>query len=106
MDFKDFKECIDNLSQIHLKNLEAYKLGIDIIDYHDPYEKAFNILWSEILTEEGMHWLGWYLYEKDGISGNPKEDMKAWDNDKEICKNLEDLHGYLVTNRYFRRNEK
>jgi len=104
MDFKDFKECIDNLVIMSNKNREAYKIGIDILDYHDPYDKAINILFEQILTEEGMDWLGWYLYEKDGISGNPRKDMKAWDNSKEICKNLKDLHSYLTRNNYFRRN--
>ncbi len=102
MDFKDFKECIDNLSIMFKKNMEAYKIGIDILDYHDPYDKAVTILWNQILTEDGYEWLSWYLYEKDGISGNPRDDMKAWDNEVEICKNLEDLHGYLVRNNYFR----
>lgn len=106
MVFEKFKECIDNLILISNKNREAYRLGIDILEYHDPYDKAINILFEEILTEEGMEWFGWYLYEKDGISGNPKPDMKAWDNKKEICKNLKDLHGYLTINRYFRQNEK
>ena len=106
MIFEKFKECIDNLILIHNKNMEAYRIGIDILDYHDPYDKSINILWEELLTPEGMDWLGWYLYEKDGISGNPKDDMKAWDNKKEICKNLKDLHGYLTKNNYFKRNEK
>jgi hypothetical protein len=104
MEFKDFKECVDNLIIMHNKNMEAYRIGVDILDYHDPYDKAINILFEQILTEDGMDWLGWYLYEKDGISGNPKKDMKAWDNKKEICKNLKDLHSYLTTNNYFRRN--
>ena len=106
MIFRKFKECINSLIFIHNKNMEAYKLCIDIIDYHDPYEKAINILFGEILTEEGMDWLGWYLYEKNGISGNPKKDIKAWDNKKEICKNLKDLHVYLIKNNYFKRNER
>ena len=106
MVFHKFKECIDILISIHNKNMKAYKLGIDILDYHDSYDKAINILFEEILTEEGMDWLGWYLYEKDGISGNPKKDMKAWDNKKEICKNLKDLHVYLTKNNYFKRNER
>jgi hypothetical protein len=103
MVFEKFRECVDNLIVILNKSMGAY---IDILDYYDPYEKSLNILWKEILTEEGFDWLGWYLYEKDGISGSPKKDMKAWVNGQEICKNLEDLHGYLTINCYFRRNEK
>lgn len=101
MDFKDFKECIDNLVEIHKKNSKAYDLKIDILEYHDEYEKAINILWKEILTEYGQDWLNWYLYEKDGISGNPKKNIKAWENEKEICKNLKNLHSFFVKNSYF-----
>jgi len=103
MDFKDFKECIDNLVEMHRKSDEAYKLKIDIIDYHDEYDKAINILWDQILTDYGQDWLNWYLYEKNGISGKPRKDMQAWDEDgKEICKNLKNLHSFLVENSYFR----
>jgi hypothetical protein len=64
-------------------------------------------MWGEILTEYGEDWLSWYLYEKDGISGNPREDIRAWDKDKnEICENLEDLHAYLLENNYFRNYKK
>ena len=103
MDFKDFKECIDNLIEMHRKSDEAYKLKIDILDYHDEYEKAVTILWSQILTDTGQDWLSWYLYEKNGISGKPRKDMQAWDeNGKEICKNLKGLHSFLVESNYFR----
>ncbi len=104
MEFKDFKDCIDNLILMHQRTTEAYKLKIDIIDYHDPYDKAIYILWDHILTEPGLDWLSWYLYEKDGISGKPRKDLKAHDEDgKEICKNLKNLHSFLVENSYFRR---
>jgi len=103
MNFKDFKECIDNLIEMHEKIHKAYELKIDLIDYTDTYDKTIYILWNQILSEEGNDWLNWYLYEKDGISGNPKEDFKAWDKDgKEICKNIEDLHRFLLENSYFR----
>ena len=68
MDFKDFKECIDNLIEMHRKSDEAYKLKIDILDYHDEYEKAVTILWGQILTDTGQDWLYWYLYDKNGIA--------------------------------------
>jgi hypothetical protein len=103
MNFKDFKECIDNLIEMHRKSNEAYQLKIDLIDYTDPYDKVIYLLWSQILTDNGQDWLSWYLYEKDGISGKPRKDMQAWDeNGKEICKNLKNLHSFLVENSYFR----
>lgn len=103
MEFKDFKECIGNLIVMHQRTSEAYNLKIDIIDYHEPYEKAIYMLWDQILTEPGLDWLSWYLYEKNGISGKPRKDLTAYDeNKKEICKNLKNLHSFLVENSYFR----
>lgn len=107
MNFKEFEECIGYLIEMYNKNAEVYSRGVDLIEYWEPYEKAFSLLWAEILTEEGEDWLYWYLYEKDGITGNPREDMKAWDSDKkEICQNLENLHDYLMKSNYFRRVNK
>jgi hypothetical protein len=85
------------------KSDQAYKLKIDLIDYNDEYDKAVTILWSQILTDNGQDWLYWYLYDKNGISGKPRKDMQAWDEDKkEICKNLKGLHSFLVESNYFR----
>jgi len=59
------------------------------------------------LTEEGYDWLGWYLYEKDGISGKPRKDFQAWDHEeKEICKDLKGLWKYLKDYSYFRLQNK
>ena len=60
-----------------------------------------TVLWANILTDQGHEWLSWYLYDKDGVSGNPRDDLKAHDGKKEICKNIKDLHSYLKKNRYF-----
>ena len=101
MEFKDFKCAIDLMVSISKNDRSAYKLGIDLIDYREPHEKLISLLWDNILTEEGCEWLYWFLYDKDGISGNPN-DLKALDGDKEICKNIEELHTYLKENSYFR----
>jgi hypothetical protein len=107
MEFIKFKECIGYLIQMHNRSSSAYKEGVDLLEYTDPYDKCLNLMWGEILTEYGEDWLSWYLYEKDGISGNPREDIKAWDKDEnEICENLENLHAYLLENNYFKNYKK
>ena len=106
MIFKDFKECLDIMISLHERTLQLSKLDVNLIEYGDPYDKLISILWENILTEEGHEWLSWYLYDKNGISGNPNDDLKAYDNDVEICKNLEDLHSYLVNNNYLYLNKE
>ena len=105
MDFKEFNKCIDLMITIHKDCTKASSIGIDLIEHHEKFDVAINILWEQILTKEGNEWLSWYLYDKNGISGKPRSDMKAFDNDKEICKNLKDLHRYLLKNRYFNINK-
>lgn len=87
----------------HKKKQNAYRLGIDLCDYLETDHELNKILISEILTEEGVDWFEWYLYEKNGITGRPKKDMKAWDNKKEICYNVKSLYDYLFSSKYFKR---
>jgi len=101
MDFKDFNNCIELMVTIHNNCRKAYSLGIDMIDHNEKFDNAIDILWKNILTDQGHEWLSWYLYDKNGISGNPSDDLKAHDGKKEICKNIKDLHSYLKKNRYF-----
>ena len=82
---------------------KAYALKIDLIEAFGDQESAIVALWEEILTPEGADWLWWYLYEKDGISGKPRKDMKAWDADKkEVCKDIRSLWKYLTKSGYFK----
>lgn len=106
MEYSKFKAFVDCLSDMTKRNRDAYKIGLDLIDYTEPYDKAVTILLEEILTPEGNDWLSWFLYEKGGIDDKIRKDMKAWDGKKEICKNLKGLHEYLIDNSYFRTNQK
>ena len=103
MNYKDFEQAI-NYMIAHTKKMQAaYTLKIDLIEAFDDHEKALDCLWKQVLTEEGYDWLGWYLYEKDGISGKPRKDLQAWDHKKkEICKDLKGLWEYLTKYSYFR----
>ena len=100
---KTFEEAITLMIK-HTKRLrKLYELKVDLVDAFEEYDQVINLLWENILTEYGMDWLSWYLYEKDGISGKPRKDIQAWDEGgKEICKNLKNLHSFLVENSYFR----
>lgn len=106
MTFEEFKGAVNLMTNHHIKVSMAYDLNIDLIDFCDTQGKLINVLWGHILTEEGLDWFNWFLYEKDGISGKPKKDMKAYDNKKEILKDLKGLYNYLTTQKYFKVNDK
>lgn len=63
--------------------------GAPVIDFG---WKMFEQLLGVYFTEEGVDWIDWWLYERDG---NPE--MKAWDEDHdEIPMNtVEDLWRYV-----------
>jgi len=105
MTFKEFKAVNDLMVSHHIKVYKAYDLNIDLLDFGNEQEGVIEALWSQILTIKGLDWFNWFLYEKDGISGKPKKDMKAHDGGKEICKDLKGLYDYLTTQKYFKIND-
>lgn len=102
MTLETFKNILDLQAQSFQKSQKLYELGVDTIEFNSDLESAVSCLWSEILTKDGDSWISWFLYERDYISGEIKENMKAWDkNNNEICGTLEELYQYLVENKYF-----
>jgi hypothetical protein len=102
MTYKAFKAIVD-LQIAHHKKIQALcKLKVDLIEAFDEQDKAIQLLWQEVLTGFGYDWLSWFLYEKGGIEGKPREDLSAWDKDnKEICKDLKGLWTYLIKEEHF-----
>jgi hypothetical protein len=102
MEFEKFKEIVDLQVEHHKRLHSLYDLKVDLLDTFDELERVVEILWGEILTDEGADWLSWFLYEKDYVSGNLREDLDAWDGEKKICNDLEGLYQYLSESNYFR----
>lgn len=102
MEYSTFKSII-NLQIKHRNRIKAlYDLKVDLIETFDEQDQVISLLWQQVLTEFGYDWLCWYLYEKDGISGKPRADLQAWDDEKnEICKSIRSLYDYLVKEKYF-----
>ena len=113
MTFENFKNIIDQMVNNSKKITSVYDTGIDLIDFVDSYERVIRSLWIEVLTDSGLEWLDWFLYEKDYIHdgvGNPeiKAVFKSHNPltneviEVEIIKNIEELHEYLTQNNYFK----
>lgn len=103
MEFSKFKEYVDILSKLRQENHQLYKIGVNLTEREESYQTLLSILWKEILTDDGINWLEWFLYDKGAIDGCIREDIKAWDAEKnEICKDLNGLHKYLKKSGYFK----
>jgi hypothetical protein len=102
MNYKEFKKIIDLQISHSQKIQKLYNLKINLLEAFDEQDKVIDALWKQVLTADGDDWLGWYLYEKDGISGKPRKDLKAHDGDVEICKDIKGLYDYLSKQKYFK----
>ena len=94
MNYEKFKQIID-LQITHCNRMdEFYKLRIDLAKTFDEIARVTDLLWAEVLTDNGDYHLCYYLYEMNGIHGTP--DLN------EEYKNTKELYDYLIENKGFK----
>ena len=94
MKYKKFKQIID-LQIAHNKRVdELYALKIDTVEFFNELGRANDLLWTEVLTENGDYHLCYYLYEMNGMYGTP--DLN------EEYKDIKELYDYLIENKGFK----
>ena len=94
MNYEKFKQIID-LQIAHNKRVdELYALKIDTVEFFNELGRANELLWEELLTENGDYHLCYYLYEMNGIYGTP--DLN------EEYKDTRELYDYLIENKGFK----
>jgi len=101
MEYSDFLKVILGQKKASEKVHEAYKLGIDLIEFVEIYESIGDILIKEIYGEEGADWYSWFCYENEyGEKG-----VQAWDeNEQPIFYSIESTWEYLEAN-YKKQND-
>ena len=113
MKFENFKGIIDQMIENSTKLSAVYSSGIDLVDFVDGYMKANRLLWKELLTDSGLEWLEWFLYEKgyiDDEKGDPElsayartfDPITKEPIDTEIMQDLNKVYEYFIDNNYFR----
>ena len=71
---------------------KAYKAGIDLIDFTDPYESVISMLIGSIYGQEGKDTFDWWRCEKNF---GERTDLTMTDKDgNELCRTIEELHQY------------
>jgi hypothetical protein len=94
MNYEKFKQIID-LQIAHNNRVdELYKFKIDLSETFDTLGRANELLWTELLTENGDYHLFYYLYEMNGIYGTP--------DINEEYKDTRELYDYLIENKGFK----
>lgn len=101
MEYSDFLKVILGQKKASEKVYEAYKLGIDLIEFVEIYESIGDILIKEIYGEEGAGWYSWFCHENEyGEKG-----VQAWDeNEQPIFYSIESTWEYLEAN-YKKQND-
>ena len=73
---------------------DLYALKIDTVELFNELSRANDLLWTEVLTENGDYHLCYYLYEMNGMYGTP--DLN------EEYKDIKELYDYLIKNKGFK----
>ena len=94
MNYEKFKQIIDLQVAHNKRSDELYALKIDLLETFDEITRANDLLWTEVLTDNGDYHLCYYLYEMNGINGTP--DLN------EEYKNVKELYDYLIENKGFK----
>ena len=101
MTYERFLKVILSLQKEDRVIKEAYKLGVDMINFVNPYHEIINELIKECYGEDGYEWFSWYCWENDfGQKG-----LEACDSDKNpICydhkslwERMEECRPYKIT---------
>jgi hypothetical protein len=96
MNKKTFEEVILKLQLMREKSHKLYDLGVDLLEYTEPYERIIDLLFQSHFNKDQVGWIDWYLYEKPSLTKNSKSNQ-AWKTDEEtgeqveICYNIDSL---------------
>lgn len=103
MRYKEFNKVIGLMVKHNnkLRRLNS-EFKLDMVEMFEEHNTLIEMLWNEVLTDNGLDWVSWYLYDKDGISGKLRGDINAYDGGVEICRDLRGLYNYLWDNKYFK----
>lgn len=104
MTYLEFKELTDLMVKSSNRITQIHELGIDLYEAFEENARLIDRLWANLLTEPGLDWFNWFMYEKDYLhDGVGRLDLTASDDDNTpICEDLERLYEYLVKNNYFK----
>lgn len=98
MTYEQFEKIILALQKSHDNANLLYRNGVDITDITDHLASIIEQLLSLVFTAEGADWIDWFMYEKEF---GKREDLKAWDVDKnEIAYDIKSLYDLLINEYY------
>jgi hypothetical protein len=89
-----FEEIILKLQLAQEKHHQLYKLGIDLMEFTEPYERIIDVLFQSHFNKDQLQWIDWYLYERTSFTknGEPNQAWKTVNGEQiEICHHIDSL---------------
>jgi hypothetical protein len=87
-----FEKIILNLQLAQKRSREIYKLGLDLMQIEETYEVVIDELFRAAFNEEQLGWIDWFLYEREGMTGNTNKAYKTVGKKKvQICHTIDSL---------------
>ena len=96
MKYDNFKEVLKLNKELFDKLSELDKLGFNFYENKrfplvELIDKSFMETLKSHYTDTGVDWVTWFVYDNSYGTGG----LKAYDGEKEILKNLKQLHSYI-----------
>ena len=88
MNKETFEEVILKLQLMRKKSHKLYDLGIDLMEYTEPYERIIDLLFKSHFNDDQLGWIDWFLYERPSLTEKGQYN-KAWKTDKETGEQIE-----------------
>jgi len=86
-----FEEVIIKLQLMQEKTHKLYDIGIDIMEYKEPYEGIIDLFFKSHFNNEQIRWINWYLYEIPSLTRNGLPNQ-AWKTDNETGEKIKICH--------------
>ena len=93
MTLEELQHLLNLMDADNKKIRDAYRLGIDLIEFTESAQEVVNTLLKHVFDEHQYETLSWWMYEKDY---GRRADLQMWDKDgNEVCRTVEELHQFL-----------
>ena len=84
-----------------------YAEGIDFIGLFNSVMDAMYLFWTELLNEDGIAWLDWYILEnkcgtKDWKGDKDNKYAAVDDKGQPICYDDKSTYDFLISNLYLK----
>lgn len=70
MTYERFLKVVSGLQKEDRVIKQAYDIGVDMINFVDPYHSIIHELIAEVYGEQGLDWFTWFCWENDFGQGD------------------------------------